>query len=252
MEITEVKSLNKYLLNCYPIPIGIGSTATCYLTKDFRVLKVFRNTFNKIIRFERYGNFISHMGLVSEYQNDSYVAPDEMLIKNGKCVAYLYPYVDGKTLHTIKRTTLLTELFLENYDKLDSDTKEFSKSGLKFEDLHDKNIIYNKNYYMIDLDATKLKDLPIDDLYEENMRTINRMITDSLFKEDDLMILTFYNQDIDKLYNKALYFEHEAIKDFIEALMIYYPNIDTVGGVKLNRHRYMRSKINEYKITEIF
>ena len=250
MQITEIKKISEYLKKCRKLPVGIGTTAICFLTKDNKVLKLYLNTSNRRAIFNNYDSFIEHMSEVGKYANDTYIAPDELLVQDGKCVAYLYPYIQGRTLKHINLFTKVDTLFLENYSKLEEDTQKFSESGFLQDDLHEKNIVYNGSYHIIDLDVTP--NLVADvDLYETNMQKINKAIIDSLFRENDFTIMKFHNDELQKLYYEAIHKNHEAIRELFRAFNYYYPKADSVFDLKAKKHRYMMSKDNDYKFRRL-
>ena len=64
--------------------IGKGKTAYCFLMKDNRVLKLFYNSPETKNMFEYFRNPVEHFYELEKAGNDTFVAPKELLIKDGK------------------------------------------------------------------------------------------------------------------------------------------------------------------------
>ena len=62
MKKTAIMSIRPYLNKS--IPIGVGTTATCFLMHDKRVLKLFMDTYGKQCLFECYSNIIDHFKML--------------------------------------------------------------------------------------------------------------------------------------------------------------------------------------------
>ena len=91
--IKEIKSIKEYIYKLYPIPIGLGSTAICFRTFDNKVLKIYLNTTNKKNLFKCKNDMISHLESIVKLKNNSYVPPETILVKDNKCIGYIYNYV---------------------------------------------------------------------------------------------------------------------------------------------------------------
>jgi len=194
MKITEVNNLYKYLIGA--VPIGFGTTAVCFLMRNNKVLKVYYSISLKNI-------MMSKFEILDEIGNDSYITPEEVLIKDNLCIAQIYPYIKAKTLNKINKNTI-SELLI-NYDKLKKDTKYVSDRNFLLGDLHRKNILFNGSYYVIDLDKGYTEERYSENtIYSLNMRKINETILYSIFGIKSDRVVDFYNEDIKKSYCKSL------------------------------------------------
>lgn len=193
MKITEVKKLSSYLK--FAIPIGIGTTAVCFLMTDGKVIKVYLDTDNKKNLFRAY-DMLSHLEYISTMNNDTYIGAEEILVCNGKVVGYIYPYIKGVTLKRLSDKTKLDKIY-NPYEKLLKDTKEISDKGFLLSDVSQRNIILNDFYRIIDLDRG-YKDNNCD-VFQRNMAKIQRIILNAIFdlKFDDN--LCFFDDGLEEL-----------------------------------------------------
>ena len=230
MEIIEVEKVKPYILNSFPI--GMGMSAICFKNKDKKVVKIFKKNDNtsELIKNK---SFLEKMIKIGELSNDTYIGPDTILTYEGEVIGYLYPYVDSKLLMDVSDKTKLSELFM-HYDKLLSDTKLISDAGLRLEDLHRKNILFNGYYHVIDLDWAYF---PTDNefTYNFNVSDLFQCIMNQIYntKQDELQ--KYKDEKIAK-YMKCLDRSNlDAINDFIK----YFSNIcdsddATIGEVRKN------------------
>jgi len=244
MKKTAIVNLYPYLKGSYPI--GIGTTAICYLMKDRRILKVFLNTSGKDYLFKRFDNVIDHFEKINALKNSTYVVPEEVLIKDGICIGYIYKYVNSRTLKHIRLNTKIDALTY-GYDKLYEDTKEISNKKFCLFDVHDKNILYNGNYKIIDLDKGTFEySMEDEQILKENMRLLNQTIIYSLLKVKENEILEFYNIDLRHSYNENILKNYKGMKTFLKDFQKYKKNINTVFDMKLNSKKLVNSYYNDY------
>ena len=236
MKITDIKD-NKYILKLlsHSRIIGIGSTAICFLLKDGRVLKLFYSIYYKDFINNSHSNMLLRFEALSQINNDSYVGLDELLIKNGNCIGYLYPFINAKTLHSARYLYDIDKL-VSRYSKLKKDTKQVSNRKFKLEDLHDKNILFGSIFYIIDLDKGYIADeLSIDTIFHKNMQKINKVIIDSIFGVKVDEILEFTNSSINELYYKSIKSNSDLFFDFIESIKKEcYPSNPTTLNLRRN------------------
>jgi len=212
MKITETESIFKYLIDAKII--GIGTTAICFLLPDNQVLKLYYNSYNKRHLFYHH-NMLEHLKLLNSVTNDTYIGPEELLINNGKVTAYLYPYINDKTLHASKNFITLNEI-ITKYPKVESDTDKISKNNFLINDLHDRNILIGNKLSIIDLDRGYIdEDLTVEKIYQRNMNEINQTIIQSLFNIEDYEIIEFKDSKLNNLYKEST---HSAPNAFIELL----------------------------------
>lgn len=201
MKIVENPKIHRYLSGSKVI--GVGNTAICFLLNDGRVLKLYYNLYNKKLLFGHI-DMISRFNDINYISNDSYIGPDELLVKNGEFIGYLYPYVKAKTLLIQKYFITLNEI-INKYSKLFDDTKKVSQKKFILSDLHDMNILVGSLLYIIDLDQGYIdKDLSYEQAFLYNMREINRNIVYSLFGVKSNELIDFYDDNINELYHNSV------------------------------------------------
>jgi len=194
MKITEVKDLSKYLIGA--LPVGRGTTAICFYMPNGKLLKLYYKEAIKIAVMEK-------IELLDEIGNDSFISPEEILIKDGKCVAQIYEYICAPTLSSIRSRYNVSDI-LNAYDKLISDTKIISDKGLLLVDLHDKNILFDGLFYIIDIDKVESeKSVSKDKVFLTNVKSINQVILHSLFKLKYYEIIDFPEPEMQHLYYKS-------------------------------------------------
>jgi len=208
MKVTEIEGLSKYLIGS--IPIGIGTTAMCFLMKDGNVIKIYYDEYLK-------KSMMSKIDFFEGLANDSFVAPLEFLIRNGKCIAQIYPYIKSHTLHNIKKSFTMSDI-ISGYDKLVIDTKIISYKSFILNDLHDKNILFNGSFNVIDLDKGRISEEIISEkIYLMNLRNINDVILYSLLGVKENEVIEFYDPKLQKIYNEC-FFEIESFKKLLEQI----------------------------------
>lgn len=245
MKKTQILSLRPYLKGSYII--GIGTTAICYLMKDKRVLKVFMNTSGKDYLFNKYENIIDHFERINELKNKTYVVPEELLIKDKECVAYIYDYINSRTLKHIRLSTKIDSL-LCGYDRLVEDTEEISNKGFCLYDLHDKNILFNGDYHIIDLDKGTFEGIMTKEtLLKVNMFSINKTILYSLFSVNYYKDMGFYNLYLRDSYYKNIIKSYNNMREFLNDLKEQESNIKTVFDAKINSNRLVYKEDNYYR-----
>lgn len=242
MKITEIDSIHKYVHGSFIIPIGIGTTAVCYLMRNKHLLKIYLNTYNKKVLFGRFEDIINHFETLNHIQNDTYIAPDEILIKNGQLVGYTYPYIEGKTLKKEKK--LILSSLIEKYDKLVDDTEKISNYNLTISDLHDRNIIIGDNIYLIDMDRYFI-DQDNTNVFSDNMHKINKTLLYNIFDKHLLKkIIQFHNEELNNLYNESLNGEFNYIKDLI--VKLEEMGINTKTDIRRNEKKLIKVMDNDY------
>ena len=238
--IKEIESIDEYFLDIIPIPIGIGTTAICYEIPENKILKLYRNTYGKRMLFSN-KDIIQHLKNISKLQNNTYIAPEEILVKGNECIGYIYNSIKGPTLYNINKKTKINDI-LFNYDNIVNDTKDISESYFHLGDLHDKNIIYSDGIKIIDLDRGYF--YPHSSTFLYNMLKINGVILDSLFNALDNQILIFTDDYVNYLYNESMY------KDYKKILLLFDYLQDKGIITKSDARQYKRKKtyceINDY------
>ena len=242
MKKINIESLKPYLKGARYI--SIGTTAICFLMPNGRVLKLFVNTYRKQQLFKLYPNIVDHLDEISEIKNDSYIPPEEVLIKNNVCVGYIYDYIKAKELKHIKLNTKINDL-IDAYSKLEEDTHKISDKKFKLYDLHDKNILFNGNYKIIDLDRGHFFNEVSDKIYNFNIQKINKTIIYSILGIKIYDDLNFINKDLDELYKESIYGEKRDITQLLNEIMDR--NIKTVFDLKIKSKKLINTSDNNYQ-----
>lgn len=160
--------------------IGSGVNGRCYLTKDYQVIKIFKDNYRTEELFIHKNDIKDHVEKLSELNNDSYLAPIIQIICDGELIGYITLYGCRTTLAHIDRKMPMTEL-IEYYKKLEEDTYKVSEKGFWNHDLHDKNILAFDQLYVIDLDHGEFYPyLDSDNLFKKNIKEVNYIIASSL------------------------------------------------------------------------
>lgn len=211
MNIIGVNDLKQFK----KIPIGIGTSAVCYKIDENTVAKLFYDFFcydfdinNPIVR--------NQFELLLSLSNDTYKGPNQLIVKDGIVVGYLYPFIDGKTLHRIRNNITVNDI-ITKYPKVIEDTKKISCFNFRLHDLHDKNILINDSFKVIDLDrGYQSSNYDNNGYLKYNMININQVIIHSLFHVDEKDSIAFYNDSLQELYDKCLYEDYHFLIEFLE------------------------------------
>lgn len=239
MKTTEIKSILPYLIGS--IPIGIGTTAICFLMPNGKVLKLYMNTYLKRELFY-YHDMRKHLEFLNSISNDSYIGPEELLMKNNEVIGYIYTYINALELKRLRNNIKLNDV-VKGYEKLYNDTLKISNNKFRLKDLHQKNILFNGNYYIIDLDKGFLDDRDNNEIFNSNIIDINNIILNAIFDLKFFEHLSFYDDDLDELLYSSLYENHE---DFYELLQRLFDNNLTKKEVKENIRIYVHKKDPNY------
>ena len=244
MKKTAINSLMPYLKDSYLI--GVGTTALCFLMKDGNVLKVFMDTSNKKELFLSKKNIIKHFELINKLKNDTYIVPEELLIKDNNFIGYIYPYKSAKVLNLLNKNTKLDNI-IDSYDKLIEDTSKISEKKFILEDLHDKNILYSDNFYLIDLDFGYFeKSKSSEELTNLNLLNLNEAIIHSLFKKKLNMVIDFFDEDLNDLYKNATKKDYRYFKILLLEIQKYKDSIKSKSDLKKNKLIYTHN--NYYRV----
>lgn len=248
MKFTEIKSIFPYLKNSQII--GVGTTAICFLMQDGNVLKVYLNTFNKKELFYK-RNMLEHLKLLNSISNDSFIGPTEVLVKNGNCVAYIYPYVYARTLFNMKKDTTIYDI-VQSFDKLIDDTKKISEKSFRLGDIHDQNILFNHVYSIIDLDRGYIEDrYDIKNIQTSNMKEITKTIIYALFKVKCFEEISFFDDKLNELYFSTIYYHPEKLGEFLEKIVSIYDLKNPTRNNLIKRRDYiLKREENTYYINK--
>lgn len=179
--------------------LGSGDYADVYAYKE-EAIKIYKQNINKIDlkRIER----------ISEYKNDSFVFPKDIVYVDDNARAYTQERVIGITLYEMIIAVLKgfydidIALLSEDYLKLKMSIKEISDEHIIVNrDLHNENVMFSNGFkvvdtgnYIVDLFRNK------DELFKSNLiRFIDLLVAEFLNLNNDLT--RYIQQEIGKGYN---------------------------------------------------
>ncbi len=195
--------------------IGAGKTSCCFLLKDGSVLKIYKNSSEKRELFQT-RSMLEHIVLLSELKNESYITPKVVFTFQNEVIAYKIEYRPAKTLAKVNLLTKVQD-FLLYLDKLIEDTYLIGENNFRLKDLHDKNILFNGYYYIIDLDFGK-KEETKENINRYNIQDIIKLLFYFLFDVKAYEIVKFDDPLLLELYHDTLYKKYTYIYSFFEAL----------------------------------
>lgn len=196
--------------------IGSGATSNCFLLSDGTVLKIYKETKKKKKLFSYY-SMLEHIKLLSTLKNESYITPIAVYMLDDEVVAYKAQYKKAKTLERINPNTKISSV-LENLDYLMEDTYLISDKHFLLKDLHDRNMLFNGYFYIIDLDFGHIEENDTESINRSNNREIMEVLLKSLFNVKDYELLNIYDLEVFKLYNIAIYKDYKNIYLFFHEL----------------------------------
>ncbi len=216
INLLSKKDIFRLLIDGHAKYIGQGRTACCFLLKDGTVLKIYKETRIKRELFELYP-MLEQVKLLSNLKNGSYIAPEVVFVYENEVIAYKTEYKNAKTLAKIKPYTMVSTI-LVNLEKLIEDTCLIGEKKFRLGDLHGKNILFNDFFYMIDLDFGHTIEESIENVNIINIRSVIKLILDTLFDVEDDELLKISDPSIFKLYDKTVYENYKNIYSFFDAL----------------------------------
>ena len=240
MEIIEIDSVYKYLKDS--IFIGRGTTAYCFLKPDNTVVKIYNHSSSTAAMFSKV-DMVQRLNNIHNIQNDTYIGPEKLIMKNGELIGYIYPYIDAPTLQNTSLKTTIFDLY-KDCPKLIEDTKKISDLGFRLYDVHHKNILFNGNYYVIDLDKGRINDIQ-DYLIKCNMSAIKETVIGYLFNVKPWEVVIFDDEEINYLYKGNSWTNEEQIYNFFETLA-KKTDISNPSVKQLRRKIGYKKYYNEY------
>lgn len=241
IKLTNKTDLYKLLIGARYV--DAGNTSRCFLLKDGKVLKIYKERKEKRNLFKKY-NMLEHILLLSTLKNDSYIAPTSVYTYQNEVVAYTIEYHHANTLAKLNPNTKIEEV-LKNLDKLIEDTYKIGDKKFRLYDLHDKNILFSLYFYIIDLDFGEIKDKSVEDINKYNIRDIIMLLMRVLFGIREYKLLNIYDLHLSKLYNQAIYDDYKNIYPFFESLKEAMKK-DTLQVRDLKRSRLYTKEYNSY------
>ena len=212
MERVYTDSIKKMLK--FPLPIGIGTTARCYIGKDGNVIKLYKD--NSDTRFLlKTDNYEEKLVEISKVSNDTFIGPKKLLYIDDKLAGYIYEYIKGNELEHIKRSTKLSQVF-NNFEIVLNNIKKISDSNFILRDVHGKNILFNGEYHVIDLDRGVFEDYDPRTIYNKNTSEVFITLIDQIYGLKPWQDARYSRIDINKYkYNDV---DMNLINDLCSAL----------------------------------
>ena len=232
MKIVNVDNIAS-VLNC-SIPVGMGTSAICFLRSDGNIVKLYLNTYLKRQMF-RYFDMEKQLKLLNKISNDTFIGPQEILVKNDEVIGYIYPYVKGKRIDRLSNK-LTKEDILCSYQKLFDDTKRLEEYKIRLNDLHERNILFDNMYHVIDLDKCTIN----DNAHRFNMGDIIDLLVRSIFNTGAIYSIVFEESDLEELYREVRYNRNEDFNILIERI---FDGCQNKGEVR-KRRRYSVNEID--------
>lgn len=239
MKIIEIESVWS-LLRC-ATEIGHGTTAYCFLRPNGRVVKVFYNSDNTLVLFDK-DNIINHFSFLNQVSNESFIGPDVLYTINDKVVAYEYDFVNCKTLKRINRGIRISKL-MEAFPKLIENTEAVSTMNFWLSDTHHENTLYDaksNQFYFIDLDfgRDKSKDCQpssYEDILQHNIGSLLEVIIEQTIGYPNFTF-NFNDSNLLRLYKLTIHKDYTLVYEFYNALAEYIgrkdPTIRNIQSVK--------------------
>lgn len=220
--------------------IGIGTSAKCYKNGD-KVIKLFFDYFCEDFKLEDKSVF-EFYSLLCNIHIDSFITPEKIITKDSKIIGYICPFIEGKTLRKLRNIFTIEDV-LKRYDKIVSDNENLSKYKFNLIDIHDKNIIVNDRFNVIDLDRGFIDVISVEKLKEINLQKINQSIIDSLFKVRYIDELIFFSDKMNELY-----YDLKNPDNMLVLLEEFLKNDDkTIKFKTLRKKVNYEKRYNEYK-----
>lgn len=236
MEIINVDNLKEYK----GYLIGRGTTAKCYKIDDNNVAKLFHKSFSYYLNIDD-AFTMNKFETLSKIDTETYKGMDKILVKDRKIVGYIYPFVEGKVLHQVRKKLYVNDI-LKNYGKMIEDTKRISSLGVEINDLHDKNIIYDGSLKIIDLDRWKIRPLlDVEKINSINIRKINQEIIKIIFGAKQYETICFDDFDLMRLY-----YSMNSKEDFVRFLELLKKECLDLENLKFSKIKRKVKHINKY------
>ena len=204
--------------------LGERSFGRCYLTDDFRVLKIFimAKFINKID--ERL------LGI----KNDTYVFYDSFLKNEYEKLGIYERYIPGKSLD---KQDISYDNLIKSIDKVYSDTDALSYQNIETYDVLPRNMIYYNGIKIIDTDFYNA--LSSDKLLREsNIQRFNQGVEALIIPNDETPKILLDNKSLNELWLQTMESldDNRTLKEFLiclrnECMKNKNEKIDTAWGM---------------------
>lgn len=165
----NLDDFKKYVKKIRLNPLGVGSEADAYLTKDLEVIKDYR----KYEKEYKPGLYI----MDGDIKLDSFIFPKELYVYNGMVCGARMDFFNGDLFNTFAGLEKIDlDKLVEAREKFIEDIKVMTKEGYKLYELY-ANVLYN-NKYLKAIDTMNYKKEDVD--LDTNIRFLDAAIMGSL------------------------------------------------------------------------
>ncbi len=223
--------------------IGSGKTSYCFLLRNGLVLKIYKHNLEK----QRLFNCVSmqeQIFIMNTLKNDSYLTPEIVYKYREEILGYCIDYKKAKTLAKINNQCKVFEL-INSIEKLVQDTYLVGEKRFILKDIHNRNILYNGDFYIIDLDYGYIGKETIEEINKQNIQTIMNTILSTLFDVKKQELLFIKHSELMALYNKTIFESYENIYSFFKLWEEVLEN-DNLKVKDLKRNRFIKKEYNTY------
>lgn len=196
----EVVEFDKKIMLSGAYPIGMGKSSICFATSKDEVFKIFRKSIlgSKILSDKTFPQKIER---ISTLTNESFIGPQKLLKTNNEFVGYTYPFINAPTLSALDDSTTIGSL-LSGYPKLMINAKKLSEQHFELRGLHSKSMLFDGEFYVIDLDHGVFKDEEsIEELYDTNTNLLFTTIIKSIYDIGPIHNLVFDDKDLNLVFH---------------------------------------------------
>lgn len=199
-----------------------GNSSVLYKVSPHIYYKKFGERYIRLDKDKRQElmNFLEYI-LYIEAKN--YVAPMMLYRNKDRLFGYTIVKVSGKNLNHVSKRTKVSE-FIENLDEMKETMRILADKRVVLSDVNMSNIIYNKSFFLIDIDNSYIDYTHSKDIiYLSNMNkfymdVVNTLISDMpevlernwKFRERERLLGQGFNED----YKEMLIFMKELLENY--------------------------------------
>ncbi len=199
-----------------------GNSSVLYKVSPHIYYKKFGERYIRLDKDKRQElmNFLEYI-LYIDAKN--YVAPMMLYRNKDRLFGYTIVKVSGKNLNHVSKRTKVSE-FIENLDEMKETMRILADKRVVLSDVNMSNIIYNKSFYLIDIDNSYIDYTHSKDIiYLSNMNkfymdVVNTLISDMPevlgrnceFRERERLLGQGFNED----YKEMLIFMKELLENY--------------------------------------
>lgn len=240
MEKIQLKEVKRVLKS--PIPFGAGDSARCYLCNNGQVFKKYKHNYEaeEVIDYKEFDSLLEDLNKLS---TENIIGPKVLVYDGDKIAGYLYEYIKGKELKKISTNTKVSSL-LHCYKELINNIDRFADKDILVHDTHDRNIIYDGGFHIIDLDKYNYNcRYGKDSLITLNRKEVFKAILGKIYRLDRIEKGVYHYREIDSGIIKC------TNDGDIDTLLNTYRNIlnkEEPTIMEVRRKTLMRREIDTY------